>query len=263
MMHSSLHDMGVTDLQNLAASLREGALSAGISSHVLRQVAGLQAAAVAIDLEKLMADGWSTRQLALLAEAISKAKESNQQPSGLLDLVLSGPDIPGVPTSDTAAVVRSMIESATTEILLVGYAVHNGKRLFEPLVQRIRALPSLKVRFCLDISRKMTDTSLSSEIVRRFGREFREKHWPWPELPEVFYDPRALAATTGERASLHAKCVIIDRKTALVTSANFTQAAQEKNIEAGVLVRDAGFVNRLSAHFDALIAAGMLQQCRL
>ena len=103
--------------------------------------------------------------------------------------------------------------------------------------------------------------SLSSEIVRRLGREFREKHWPWPELQEVFYDPRALAATTGERASLHAKCVIVDRKTALVTSANFTQAAQEKNIEAGVLVRDKGFVGRLSGHFDALIAAGMLQQC--
>jgi phosphatidylserine/phosphatidylglycerophosphate/cardiolipin synthase-like enzyme len=74
---------------------------------------------------------------------------------------------------------------------------------------------------------------------------------------------RALAATTGERASLHAKCVIIDRKVSLVTSANFTQAAQEKNIEAGVLVRAPDFVNRLSGHFDALIAAGILQQCQL
>ena len=263
MMHSSLHDMSVADLRNFAVSLREGPLSAGISSHLLRQVTGHHASAVSLDLEKLLSEGWTTAQMALLADAIAEAKESNQKPCDLIDLVLSGPDIPGVPTSDTAAVVRSMIESANTEIMLVGYAVHNGKRLFEPLVQRMRALPSLKVRFCLDISRKMTDTSLSSEIVRRFGRDFREKHWPWPELPEVFYDPRAIAPTTGERASLHAKCVIVDRKAALVTSANFTQAAQEKNIEAGVLVRDSGFVNRLSDHFDALIASRFLQQCQL
>lgn len=261
-MHASLQEMSVADLRTLASSLREGALSAGISAHMLTQVAGSHAAAVAEDLEKLCVAGWSTGQMAVLADAIAEAKGSIMQPSGLVDLVLSGPDIPGVPTSDTAAVVRSMIESATTEILLVGYAVHNGKRLFEPLVQLMRTTPSLRVRFCLDIARKLTDTSLSSEIVRRFGREFREKHWPWPDLPEVFYDPRALAATTGERASLHAKCVVVDRKAALVTSANFTLAAQEKNIEAGVLVRDSGFVGRLACHFDALIAEGLLQVCR-
>jgi phosphatidylserine/phosphatidylglycerophosphate/cardiolipin synthase-like enzyme len=38
-------------------------------------------------------------------------------------------------------------------------------------------------------------------------------------------------------ASLHAKCVIVDRSRALVTSAHFTDAAQRKNIEVGGRLR--------------------------
>ncbi|HEY3855465.1 MAG TPA: hypothetical protein VGO67_13825 [Verrucomicrobiae bacterium] len=40
-----------------------------------------------------------------------------------------------------------MIENAQTEILLVGYAVHNGKRLFKRMVE----VPLLRVTFHLDI----------------------------------------------------------------------------------------------------------------
>jgi hypothetical protein len=44
-------------------------------------------------------------------------------------------------------------------------------------------------------------------------------------LPEVFYHPRALAETWEERANLHAKCVIVDRHTALVILVRGSQAA--------------------------------------
>jgi hypothetical protein len=255
--------MNPADLMALAASLKDGVLAAGISAHAVRQVAGACAAEVTADLERLSRQGWSPQQLALLVESVGKAKERQSDPAMLFDLVLSGPDLPGVPTSDTAAVVRTMIEAAEREVLLVGYAVHNGRRLFEPLVQRMRAVPSLRVRFCLDIPRRPTDTSLTSEIVRRFGIEFRTKHWPWPELPELFYDPRSLEPGAKGRSSLHAKCVIVDRRVALVTSANFTEAAQQRNIEAGVLIRHASFAERLTTYFDGLLGAGLLTPCML
>jgi phosphatidylserine/phosphatidylglycerophosphate/cardiolipin synthase-like enzyme len=44
----------------------------------------------------------------------------------------------------------------------------------------------------------------------------------------------------------------VDRRVAFVTSANFTEAAQTRNIEAGALVRDDGFARRLAEHFEAL-----------
>lgn len=64
------------------------------------------------------------------------------------------------------------------------------------------------------------------------------------------------------RASLHAKCVIADRRTALVTSANFTEAAQTKNIEAGVLLTYEPFVKRIPEYFETLCQK-MLKVCQL
>lgn len=123
--------------------------------------------------------------------------------------------------------------------------------------------PSLRVIFCLDIARSLSDSSLPSEILRRFAHDFTTKHWPSKKLPDLYYDPRALAETYEKRASLHAKCVIVDRRVAIVTSANFTEAAQTKNIEAGVLIRHAPFVARLSDYFEALRSTNQLLQCPL
>jgi cardiolipin synthase A/B len=43
-----------------------------------------------------------------------------------------------------------------------------------------------------------------------------------------------------KRASLHAKVIVIDRATALVSSANLTGAAMDRNLERGVLLRGDG-----------------------
>ncbi len=168
-----------------------------------------------------------------------------------------------MPTADTAATVQTLIENAQTEILLVGYVVHNGKRLFKRLAERMESVPALRVVFCLDIARKPADTSLTSEIVRRFAREFMTKHWPGTRPPEVFYDPRALAETWEQRASLHAKCVLVGRRIAIVTSANFTEAAQTKNIEVGMLIRHEPFLSRLTNYLEALRDSGQLVRCPL
>jgi phosphatidylserine/phosphatidylglycerophosphate/cardiolipin synthase-like enzyme len=104
----------------------------------------------------------------------------------------------------------------------------------------------------LDVQRQPADNSPPEELLRRFIRRFREKEWPGEQLPELYYDPRSVAPEQEKRSSLHAKCVVIDRRVALVTSANFTEAAQTRNIEVGALVRSPRFAARLAAHFEAL-----------
>lgn len=260
-MALALHKLSTSSLRALVASLKGGPLSAGISTYAVRQVAGTHTGEVLACLEQLIGAGSTSAQIAVLAEAIADARDGGADPAALFELVLSGPDVPGVPTGDTAAVMHTLIEGAQREILLVGYAVHNGKLLFERLAERMRTVSSLKVRFCLDITRRPTDTSLASEIVRRFAQEFRTRHWPWPELPELYYDPRSLEVGASHRSSLHAKCVVVDHQTALVTSANFTEAAQQRNIEAGVLIKHAPFSERLALYFDGLAGAGILAPC--
>jgi phospholipase D-like protein len=261
-MIDTLHKLPTSSLRSLAASLREGPLSSGITRYTLQQIAGTEATELKTCLEGLQQNGMTPTHIALLVEAIAKARENTPDPSSLFELVLSGPDVPGIPTADTAAETHKLIEESTFEVLLVSYAVHNGERLFERLAARVEALPSLRVVCCLDISRKYTDTSSSSEIVRRFAREFREKHWPWHPLPAVFYDPRSLSQDWDQRSSLHAKCVIVDRRVALVTSANLTEAARRRNIEAGVVVRYKPFVERLVGYFERLRSTGQLVACR-
>lgn len=250
-------------LRELASALREAPISSALSAHTIRQIVGsnlLQESLQAV--AEFRNDGWTTTQIATLVELLADAKSKSENPEGLFDLVLSGPDVSGIPTRDTAAVMHSLIEDCKKEIVLVGYAVHGGRYLFEGLARKMEEDPTLNVWFCLHIGRPYGDTSLASEIVQRFAREFVTKHWPWPRQPSVFFDPRALEESDEGRTSLHAKCIIVDRRSALITSANFTEAAHRRNVEAGLVVNYAPFVERITAYFEGLRET-VLQRCVL
>jgi phosphatidylserine/phosphatidylglycerophosphate/cardiolipin synthase-like enzyme len=73
----------------------------------------------------------------------------------------------------------------------------------------------------------------------------------------VYYDPRALELD-GAGGVLHAKAVVADDEAVFVTSANLTEAAFERNIEVGLLVRDRTLAATLSSHFRGLIDRGLL-----
>lgn len=257
----ALYELPEASLRALAASLKGGPLSVGLTALAVQPFAGGAATGVLRSLEILMSQGLGLNHIALLLETLAGLHARLDKSRSHCDIVLSGPDVPSVPTADTGAVMQTLIAEAKQSIVLVGYAVHNGRRLFASLAERMRASPQLQVVMYLDIGRPHTDTSLSSEIVTRFAAEFRVKHWPWPQIPTILYDPRALLEDTEIRASLHAKCVIVDQNAALITSANFTEAAQRRNIEAGVLLRDASMVRRLAAYFDGLRASRQLIEC--
>ena len=79
-------------------------------------------------------------------------------------------------------------------------------------------------------------------------------------FPEVYHDPRSLATDGNKRASLHVKCIVIDEDRALITSANFTEAAHERNIEAGTVITDTILSLGLKAQFDTLVDHGALKR---
>jgi phosphatidylserine/phosphatidylglycerophosphate/cardiolipin synthase-like enzyme len=194
---------------------------------------------------------------------LADSKQISAGADELLDLVLSGPDIPGTATRDTAAVAHALLSEAAREVLLVGYAIHNARHIFQPLAVRMNAVPGLRVWCCFDIRRPLNDTTPNELIVRRFADDFSNHHWPWSPKPEIYYDPRSLEIQSAQRASLQAKCVVVDRKAALVTSANFTEAAQTKNVECGVIVRYAPFADRIARYFEGLCSGGGFERGRI
>jgi len=114
---------------------------------------------------------------------------------------------------------------------------------------------------CLDIKREIGDTSAAEEIVSRFLHRFRMMQWPQQKrLPEMYFDPRALALDQNGRSALHAKCVVVDQRELLISSANFTEAAQTRNIEIGLLVRSSKLALKLDRFFQQLIESGILNR---
>jgi phosphatidylserine/phosphatidylglycerophosphate/cardiolipin synthase-like enzyme len=86
------------------------------------------------------------------------------------------------------------------------------------------------------------------------------QEWPGSRLPDVHYDPRSLDPEAPKRSSLHAKCVVVDESVAFISSANFTEAAQVRNIEVGVLIRSVPFARQLAAHFIGLADQHVLER---
>jgi phosphatidylserine/phosphatidylglycerophosphate/cardiolipin synthase-like enzyme len=177
-------------------------------------------------------------------------------------LVTSGPDAAGS-TRDTGVVLWELFASAQRRVLIIGFAVHQGREIFAVLGERMRHLPDLTVRVCLDVRRNPGDTIRTDALLRRFAERFFEHEWPGPKAPEVFYDPRSLIEGDAPRASLHAKCVVADGERTYIGSANFTEAAQLRNIEIGVVVHSATTARAIEEHFAALIERAHLRRLPL
>ena len=203
------------------------------------------------------------QHLALLAETIVRTRRRLPQEADLVDLVWTGPETSGAANRDTGVVVRELFGEAEVEVLVAGFAVYQGREVFKRLAERMNELPTLRVTFFLDVHRPPADTSPAEEVLRRFAKRFQAHEWPGGRLPELYYDPRSLDQEATKRSSLHAKCIVVDRRVAFVTSANFTEAAQTRNIEVGALIRCERFAERLAGHFETLAEAGLLKTLEL
>lgn len=257
---SALHGVTRTALSSMADDLRSGSIVSPISAFSLRShLSPPTDEIVAAELQAYIESGMTPQHLAVMLRLIAEERRSAQQASDRVDLVWTGPETAGTRSRDTVVVVRELFERARRSVLVAGYAVAQGKHVFEPLARRMDEDKSLQVRMFLNVPRLQMDRAPEPEVVRNFVVRFLADNWPGKRKPEIFYDPRALSSAPRDRASLHAKCVVVDLEYAFVTSANLTEAGQEKNIEVGVLIHDAVFARSLAEHFEALITHGLLQ----
>jgi len=81
---------------------------------------------------------------------------------------------------------------------------------------------------------------------------------PSTRVDDVYFDPRSVNPGDGHGEVLHAKAVVQDSEQVFVTSANLTPKALERNIEAGLLVRDRALAQTLASHFQRLIDTGLV-----
>ena len=242
--------------KRLASALESGLLTPPYSTMSLQSVLGSREGDEDLlgGLRELEQMGISGLASAAWIRTVEEVTSRTPQP----DLVWSGPEVRGLHARDTRRVYEQLLGSAEHSVWASTFAFFDGPKAFEVLAKRMDEKSGLRVTLLLNIQRKRGDTTAGDHLVRKFADRFWQADWPGSSRPRVFFDPRSLELE-GLSSVLHAKAVVTDDEAVFVPSANLTEAALDRNIEVGLLVRDRALALSLSSHFRGLIDRGLLK----
>lgn len=139
----------------------------------------------------------------------------------------------------THETIYQMINRAKTNIIIIGYAMYDIQDLLVEL-NRLQEEKNLKVRFIMDSAKKWR-----KQILQKWNKNNK---------PEIF------EANVDHIKALHAKIIIIDHAEILITSANLTINAMEKNIEAGIWTSDQGIIDSCYGVFKEFEKNGSIRR---
>ncbi len=176
-----------------------------------------------------------------------------------LELVWTSKEAGLRPGRDTAVVVRELFARAEKTVLIGGFRFDHGQEILAPLHQAM-AERGVDVEIFRRHSEEPSRGRIPTGSRRRRSNGFYARNWPFgPPRPDLCYDPETVVP--GAPTSLHAKCLVVDTRVALVSSANFTERGLTRNLEAGV-IEDTTFARRLSEQWLALVDTGQMKPYR-
>ena len=219
--------------------------------------------AIQKELRAMAKSGMTGPHIATTLSLLADERAVAQAIADRVELVWSGTEVMAGGSRDTAVVVQELFREARNAVLIASYSMDSGDKaeaLFGALAKRMDEDSTLRVRLFVNVKREYNDETAEAILLRDFADHFRDEIWPGKRLPEVYFDPRSLSTEFKERACLHAKCVVIDDDRALITSANFSEAAHERNIEAGTVISDRLLAKALKAQFETLVDHGALKR---
>jgi phosphatidylserine/phosphatidylglycerophosphate/cardiolipin synthase-like enzyme len=186
-------------------------------------------------------------QLSALKEAVLLAESEATQ----TEVVWTGPRVEGSFLRATRQVVQDIISAAESELLVVGYWLA-GKEDYEGIINDIINLIAnalgrgVKVTIVLDKGEKGYGKNNRDTLIALWPNGV-----PLPKLLTWKIPPN------DKHLKLHAKVLVADRHDALVTSANLTMYALDRNMEMGVRAQGQPS-KRIAQHFELLQNRGVL-----
>lgn len=159
------------------------------------------------------------------------------------EIAWTGPATAAVPLRRVDQVIYSMLETASEEILLVTFAAYRAERVLSAL--RVATDRGVRVRLVIELA-QASGGKISFDGLQGFRAAV--------PAAQIYYWPviRRERNSAGAYGSMHAKCLVVDRSRAIVSSANLTDYALEANMELGLVVQRP-VAARLAEHFDQLI----------
>lgn len=153
-----------------------------------------------------------------------------------LRAVWSGPTFPGDGDHTTAALAH-LIDEATEDVFASTYSASPNSAYLKALWKAV----ARGVKTTVLVDQKLNGGKTAA----------------W--IQEKLVGARFLGFNPGPDGGVqHSKVVIVDSRAAFITSANLSEAAHERNLEAGVIIRDPDFASVLRQRFSALLSEGHL-----
>lgn len=167
-----------------------------------------------------------------------------------VELLWSGPSPANkIPARRIDQALYDLIATAKNEILLVTFAAAKIERLTNVLANA--AQRGVHTKLILEFEQS-SEGQLSYDALKAFPPALitaaEVYHWP------VGKRERNPAGRPGK---LHAKIAIID-DTVLVSSANLTDDAFNRNLEVGAMVKNPEFLSSIKCHLDTMVTDGTL-----
>lgn len=186
-----------------------------------------------------------------ILEAVAEGAMVERTSHPTTEVVWTGPRVEGSYLRATRQVLQDIINGAHEELLVVGYwiAGHGDQ---EGIIRDVISLIANAV------ARGVAVTMVLDSGERTYGNNNRDvlaELWPTQEsLPTLLtWD----VPGSEKHLKLHAKVLVADRHDSLVTSANLTMHALDRNMELGVRVVGP-MVSRIAHHFELLQSNGTL-----
>lgn len=159
--------------------------------------------------------------------------------------VWSGPSTPAVPVRATAQVLVEVINEARGELLAMTYAARPYPALTRALTEA--AARGVKIHVVVETLAGARGLLSGREPADAFASVPGVRLWHWE---------RNSAGHAHSRQ--HAKLAVADRRMLFLGSANLTESAARRNIEAGVLVNGGEAPRRAAEHIVELQRLGVL-----
>jgi cardiolipin synthase A/B len=186
-------------------------------------------------------------ELAPMLEVALVAKRSRQT----TELVWTGPSTSVVPVRRTEQVLCDLIRCAERRLTMTSFGIFQVPRLVEDLERSLER--GVALRIVLGDREAHSDQEIDRQR-QQLGREVATGasllQWPAERRPRD---------EQGHAGLMHVKAAVADSKVAFLTSANLTEAALERNMELGVLIRGGGLPTAIDRLIDTLVESGELQ----
>lgn len=196
-------------------------------------------------------DLWQSRAGNIGAEAVAVAlltaaqSEHDHRHEEVIEIVWTGPESSETRFRQTEQAILEVVNSATSKLTVVSYAVYRIPRIRDALVAA--ANRGVRITLIVETPNRIEGQG-EYDCLLALGDNVASAcsvyYWPQGNRPKD---------ENGKIGILHVKCAASDGCRMFLSSANFTEYAFTINMELGVLVAGGRLPKQVERHFEKLI----------